>query len=77
MVSSRGFSMQTPLTFEAELDYVETNNKNEVKLSGMNEESKARAMQLFRAFCLGVFEDVHFGFFKALWIGMESSCGDS
>ena len=33
--------------FEAELEYVETNNKTEVKLAGMSEDSKARSLQLF------------------------------
>ena len=33
--------------FEAELEYVETHVKTEVKLGGMSEESKARSLQLF------------------------------
>ena len=33
--------------FEAELEYVETHVKTEVKLAGMSEDSKARSLQLF------------------------------
>ena len=33
--------------FEAELEYVETNVKTEVKLPGISDDSKVRSLQLF------------------------------
>ena len=63
--------------FEAELEYVETHVKTEVKLGGMSEESKARSLQAVQHPVWATFEDDHFEFFEALWTGMELSCGGS